>query len=162
MAECPLWFVKLMTLRECRYTKIGSWSSTCLKNWSLCPMEVSKYKHLCPKIYKTTTWICIFCQLHIQIRFHHRFCWPSRGKKILDGFSSRTTGHTFRTFWNLNFLEWKPQKISIVWRRSKDGIDIKTLNDTNTQNETIWKFLSSQNYFINPLSKALTSAASFY
>ena len=57
-------------------------------------------------------WICIFCQLHIQIRFHHWFCWPSRGKKILDGFSVRTTGDIFKIFFDQNFLKLKPQQIS--------------------------------------------------
>ena len=81
-----------------------------LQPFTSCSVVQSSFKRqIFVLVNKYSKWICIFCQLHIQIRFHHWFCWPSRGKKILDGFSFRTTGDIFKIFLNQNFLKLKPR-----------------------------------------------------
>ena len=84
--------------------------SSTLQPFTSCSVVQSSFKRqIFVLVNKYSKWICIFCQLHIQIRFHHWFCWPSWGKKILDGFSFRTTGDIFKIFLNQNFLKLKPR-----------------------------------------------------
>ena len=121
-----------------------------LQPFTSCSVVQSSFKRqIFVLVNKYSKWICIFCQLHIQIRFHHWFCWPSRGKKILDGFTFRTTGDIFKIFLNQNFLKLKPRHQFLD--NSNDDNDIKkTLNETNTQIET------------NKLSKLEKKHQSFY
>ena len=83
------------------------------------PKRVSKYKYSCSlliHIKKESVFSASFT-------FHHRFCWPSFSKKILDGFCSHTTGHNIKKLLNQMSLESKPPK-NLISGKSKDGIDI--------------------------------------